>query len=167
MNRHIPLTAYTYLFAPTFKSDPKYKLFEKLDTELHVFHEYTDELMEGAIADIKSGIDAHTAYLEQLKVYKKWMRDKDELRDFQSKALRTLEALDYKKPVSPYPRGPPVSIMIFDDCTGSSLYRPTVTGAANTFFIALICFRIADIPWRCASSASCESILPHIIPKQK
>ena len=124
-----------YVVSPSFSSDRKYDLFHKFNTELHVYESYSDSLMLEIINDIHAGIEAHKQYLKQKALYKKYIRDKHDLAEFSGKELRELEAMQHQTPKPPFKSGKsPVTLLIFDDCLGSSLYKPNATGPASTFF---------------------------------
>jgi hypothetical protein len=124
-----------YIVSPSYLGDPKYKVFETFDTQLHIYHTYSDSIMREIIADIEDGIEAHKSYLKKKALYKKWLADQKDLKDFSGKELRTLENMDHTRPKPPFKRGKsPVSLLIFDDCMATSLYKSHPTNPATSFF---------------------------------
>jgi hypothetical protein len=124
-----------YVTSPSFHDDPKYALFKAMDTNLVVNTDYTDQIFEGILSQIDANLAVYEKYLRQKALYKKYMRDRDGLKDFRGRELRELEALDHQKPKKPFRNGRPNALLVFDDLTGSSLYRSDSKGPFNSFAI--------------------------------
>lgn len=124
-----------YILSPTYDSDPKYKLFERMPVDLHKYDHYSKQLMCDIIAEIKGDLEAYKEYLRQKKLYQKWLKDRtDDVRTLDDRQVFELDAMEYQPPTTPWKRGPPTSLLIFDDLVGSDLYRSDCRGAQNTFF---------------------------------
>lgn len=123
------------VYSPSWDDDVKYRIIEKMDSEVVVEREYNDGLFKQTLHEIDADLAAYDDYVKRKALYKKWMKDKKELKDFTSKELLELEQWGYEKPKAPWRYGKPNTLIIMDDLSGTALYRADSRGLFNSFAI--------------------------------
>jgi hypothetical protein len=123
------------LICPTTKADPKYELLKQMDTELEVHETYSDEGFVEILKTIRAGVALQESYEKKLKLYKKWLKDQNDLQGFHGKEFRMLEEMDYQKPKPPFRNGMPHTVLILDDLVGEKCYRSECRGPFANFCI--------------------------------
>lgn len=124
----------TYVICPTYDSDPKYKLFETLDTQLTVHREFNDAIWAEVEEEIQGDLDEYDAYVERLAIWKKAMNPK-QIETLSEDEYAELERTGFEKPSTRWKHGKPTSVLILDDLVGSSLYRADCKGRFNSWAI--------------------------------
>ncbi len=111
------------LISSSNKNDPKYAIFEKLHCQLQVYDKFTSTLWADVEQGIKSDIEEYQEYLKALAVWHKTQKEGN-TRDVTQYEYNLLEAAKFKKPTTPWKRGPPTTLILLDDCVGNKdLYR--------------------------------------------
>lgn len=119
----------TFLISPTFEANPIYKNLKSLD-ESDIYNEYSDEILQDIMDDIK----AIKEEIESFDEYKKWFEivaktDKDKIPNLIKKypfILEVLERFNYESPTvirqSLKYDTLPVNVLILDDCMGGEAF---------------------------------------------
>lgn len=123
------------IFCPSYDDDVKYRLLEKMDCRLVVQREYNDGLFSQCLAEVDADLQEHEDYLKKRELYRRWLKDKNEMKEWRSRDLQLLEEMGHKKPKRPFRYGKPNTLLIMDDLSGTSLYRSDSKGPFNAFAI--------------------------------
>lgn len=124
-----------YCFSPSYHSDPKYQILEKLSPKLIVRESFTNAIWKPIYEEIVADLEGYKAYVEKLEIWKKFMAA-DDLSSLSEEEYETLQLMKMKKPTTPWKRGIPQSLIIFDDLSGcTDLYRADCKGPVNSFLI--------------------------------
>jgi hypothetical protein len=114
----------TVLICPTAQSGANevFKTLKSLDPEdIHL--EYTDELLQGILDDIKLKQEEYDGYILYKKLYQKFIKAKT-LNNFTIEELNELEEHDYMSPDEVYGiLKPKVNYIIFDDLIGMGAFN--------------------------------------------
>lgn len=110
-----------FLIAPTAYSTANsiYQSLKSLDKS-DIYLEYSDEILQGIIDDIKSKADDYQEYLDYKKIYDKLNKDVNKLTD---EELQELDKYEFKHPnelfgdIKPF-----VNWIIFDDLVGTGSF---------------------------------------------
>lgn len=110
-----------FLIAPTAYSTANsiYQSLKSLDKD-DIYLEYSDEILQDIIDDIKKKSDDYQEYLNYKKIYDKFIKNENRLTD---EELEELDKFDFKEPnelfeeVKPY-----VNWIIFDDLVGTGSF---------------------------------------------
>ena len=122
-------------WGPSWDDDVKYRLIEKMDCKLVVQREYNDALFQESLHEIDADIALYDEYLNKRALYRRWLKDKKDLKEFKGRELREIESWNYQKPKAPWRYGKPNTLIIADDLSGTSFYRADSKGVQNAFFI--------------------------------
>jgi hypothetical protein len=118
----------THLISPTIDANPIFKSLESLDMEKDAHDEYSDEILQKIIKDIrekKEKYDEYIKYQDYYKIFHKTPESKlDKLYDEKPEIFHLLEQYDYIHP-SLFPiddEKPSLNIIILDDLLGTSAF---------------------------------------------
>lgn len=114
----------TILIAPTAYSTANsiYQTLKSLN-EKDIHLEYTDELLQKILDDIKQKKEEYQEFLEYLKAYNKFIKLKD-LSKLNDDELTLLEQYEYEKPEMIFGEmRPQVNFLIFDDLIGTGAFN--------------------------------------------
>jgi hypothetical protein len=128
-----------YLFSPSYESDPKYEHLHDGSYELHVYHDFTNEVFEAVIEDIKNDLQAWNDYQHRLKLYEKLQRAKS-LKQFTQEDLFELHEMQYERPEPPFEKEP-FSLIIYDDLASNRALMGQGKSIANQFALRCRHFR--------------------------
>lgn len=115
------------LFSPTIDANPIFKSLKHLNED-DIITDYNDDKLSKILEDIKYEKEETDKYLEDLKLYNKFIKHSHLeanklLKIFTQDELQKLELMNYDKPKEPkYPQGV-VNFMIFDDLIASSAFK--------------------------------------------
>ena len=123
------------VYSPSWDDDNKYALIDKMDCKVVVQREYNDALFQQTLHEIDADIAAYDEYLNKRALYRRWLKDKKDLKEFKGRELREIESWNYQKPKAPWRYGKPNTLLIMDDLSGTSLYRADSKGPFNAFAI--------------------------------
>jgi hypothetical protein len=115
----------TILICPTASSGANevYKILNSLDQEKDVHLEYSDDLMEGILEDIKKKQEEYDRYLKYKKLYNKFQKIKN-INNIETNDLEMLEANDFMPPDEIYGEiKPKINFIIFDDLIGLGVFN--------------------------------------------
>lgn len=112
----------TILFCPTLCGNPIYDSLDSLDEE-DIIEDYNDTKLQEKLDDIKETKELIEQWKEEMKIYKKFLRDPDSLTP---EEFAFLELIDFEKPENPtdYDEVPAI-FMIFDDLIGTPNFNMT------------------------------------------
>ena len=112
------------LIAPTAYSSANsiYHTLKSLDkSDIHL--EYTDELLEGILDDIKAKSDEYQEYLDYKTIYDKFKKLKSE-KKLKDEELELLYSYDFQSPDEVFgDLKPKVNFLIFDDLIGTGAFN--------------------------------------------
>lgn len=123
-----------YLISPTANQEKKFKI---LPTPRIVYEEYTDSNFKSIVDDIVKDLQEYEEYKRNLEIWNEFQNDyvhgvRTE-NDMPLGMFLALEHMGWERPTTPWKYGPPVSLIIMDDCAGTRLYRPDGRGVVNNF----------------------------------
>lgn len=129
------------VISPTFDANPVYKSLETLD-EKDVFTDYSDDLLEDIITDIKNikeEIDDFKLYEIAYKILLKTPeKDLDELYTRNPEIFKILEKHNYEEPQNikqPRYKEYPINFLILDDLLGSNGFNNKKNSTLTNAFI--------------------------------
>ena len=130
-----------FLIAPTAYSTANtiYQSLKSLDKS-DIYLEYSDEILQGIIDDIKKKSDDYQEYLDYKKIYDKfiknddlWSRGANRLTD---EELEELDNFDFKEPYELFEEVKPyVNFIIFDDLVGTGSFTLKTKSLINNLTI--------------------------------
>lgn len=110
-----------FLIAPTAYSTANsiYQSLKSLDKDdIHL--QYSDEILQGIIDDVKSKSDDYQEYLDYKKIYDKLLKNENKLTD---EELEELDKFDFRDPKEVFGDiKPNVNFIIFDDLVGTGSF---------------------------------------------
>lgn len=123
-----------FLIAPTAYSTANtiYQSLKSLDKS-DIYLEYSDEILQGIIDDIKKKSDDYQEYLDYKKIYDKFIKNENKLTD---EELEELDKFDFKEPYELFEEVKPyVNFIIFDDLVGTGSFTLKTKSLINNLTI--------------------------------
>lgn len=117
--RNVPIR--TILISPTAQMNPVYQSLQSLAPE-DIHSDYSDEMFLDIVEDMKAKKEECEKYEEDLELYKKMLKMRDE-NDLTFEELMRLSLFDFQEPTPPEIYPCPITHLIFDDVVGSSATR--------------------------------------------
>lgn len=109
------------LFSPTSDANPVFTSLKYLNSN-DIIHNYSDAKLLNAVEDVKNEKKLTQEYLEEMKLWKKFLKMK-KMDDLTAQELLKLEMNNYEPPKEPkYPNGC-VTFFVLDDLVGSSAFK--------------------------------------------
>lgn len=128
-----------YLFSPSYDSDPKYEHLKDGSYELHVYHDFTNDLFERVVDEIKRDLEIWREYERTKKLWDKAQRAKS-LKKFTEEELFELYNIGWEEPIAPF-EAEPWSLIIYDDLASNPYLMKQGRCPANQFALRTRHFR--------------------------
>lgn len=128
----------TFLISPTVDANKHmFDALKSLDDD-NVYHDYSNEILDGIIETIKNDIEETKEYKRKKTIYDKFVKhakSKNIMKHFTTEEWAELEMADFDEPLKPaYPNGI-INNLILDDCLGMDCFKVSRKNKFQNFLI--------------------------------
>jgi hypothetical protein len=109
------------MISPSADTNPQFNLLKYLDEE-DIYPNYTEQILQNIIDDVKNENELAKDFMEREKIYKKFLKTRS-LKHLSPRELLTLDSNNFEppEPEGRY-RRPPAVFLVCDDLMGSACY---------------------------------------------
>lgn len=129
----------TFLISPTVDANMHmFETIKSLDTTQHIYHDYSNDILEQIVETIKTDIDETKEYKRKKALYDKFVKHahkKDIMKHFTPEEWSELELMSFDEPPKPtFPAGV-INNLILDDCLGMDCFKVSRKNKFQNFLI--------------------------------